>query len=62
MERILICYRCKTQLVTAKVDFSYLGKAFHADVQKCPVCGKVCIMPELAEGKIAEVESMLEEK
>ncbi len=58
----LTCNKCKVQLALAKTDFSYLGKAFHADVLRCPKCGKVCILPEIAEGKMAEVEQMLEEK
>ena len=28
----------------------------------CPVCGRVFISAELAEGRIAEVEQMLEDK
>lgn len=61
-EKNLICFKCNVTLVEAKVDFKYLEKAFHANVLKCPSCGKACIMPELAEGKMAETERLLEEK
>lgn len=58
----LSCGKCGRKLVLSKVDFSYIGKNFHADVYRCPSCGKVCILPELAEGKMAEVEHLLEDK
>ena len=60
--KILTCCRCSRQLVLAKADFTYMERTFHTDVYRCPVCGKVCILPGLAEGKMAEVELMLEDK
>lgn len=58
----IICYGCEAELVQGKADLTYLGKTFHADVLRCPICKKVYILPELAEGRIAEVEQLLEEK
>ena len=58
----LMCNNCNKPLVMAKADFSYMGKTFHTDVLRCPSCKKVCILPSLAEGKMAEVEILLEDK
>lgn len=58
----LICSKCDQQLIMATVDFIYLEKTFHTDAYRCPSCGKVCILPELAEGKMSEVEHLLEDK
>jgi rubredoxin len=57
-----ICRKCGVPLVTQKVVFEYLGHSFSHDVPKCPQCGKVMISGELAEGKVVEVETMLEDK
>ncbi|EQB22236.1 hypothetical protein UNSWDHB_452 [Dehalobacter sp. UNSWDHB] len=61
-EMELICFKCKKPLQMRRVDFSYLGHNFHSDCLKCPECGLVYISEELAEGRIAEVEVMLEDK
>jgi len=58
----MICHHCQLEMKPAKVDFSYLGHSFYADVPKCPGCGQVYISEELAEGRIAEVEMQLEDK
>lgn len=58
----LSCSRCSRKLVLSKVEFTYIGKTFSTEVYRCPSCGKVCILPELAEGKMAEVEHLLEDK
>lgn len=58
----LSCCRCGRKLVLSKTEFVYIGKTFSTEVYRCPSCGKVCILPELAEGKMAEVEHLLEEK
>jgi len=58
----IICSGCKTKMVLARADFTYLGHNFHTDVMRCPVCGAVYIPKELAEGKIADAETALEDK
>ena len=59
---VLMCRKCQKQLVLARVDFSYLDRTFHTDVYRCPSCGRVFVSPELAEGKMVEVETLLEDK
>jgi hypothetical protein len=39
-----------------------MGNRITADLPKCPVCGFVMISEELALGKMAEVEQILEDK
>ena len=46
----------------AKVPISYLGNEFPVDLLRCPGCGLVFIPEDLALGKIAEVEKLLEDK
>ena len=61
-EKTYTCSRCQAQLRDQRVDFTYLGHIFHADLPCCPKCGMVFIPQDVAEGKMAEVEAMLEEK
>ena len=56
------CARCGETLRPKKTVFSYMGRTFTHDVSCCPKCGRVLIPPELAEGKMAEVETQLEDK
>ncbi len=42
--------------------FEYLGRSFRHEVFGCPDCGKVYIPQALAEGRMAEVETALEDK
>jgi len=60
--RDLICSKCGVPLEPAETKFSYLGHDFTHAVPKCPVCGQVCLPEELVTGKMAEVETMLEDK
>lgn len=39
-----------------------MGRDFTHEVPACPSCGRVLILPELAEGRMAEVEQQLEDK
>lgn len=61
-KKILICYKCKIELVLKKSNFSYLGHTFHTELPRCPQCGLVFIPEELAKGRIADVEMQLEDK
>jgi len=56
------CARCDVNLVSKKTVFDYMGRSFTHEVPCCPKCGKVFIPPELAEGRMAEVEEQLEDK
>jgi predicted RNA-binding Zn-ribbon protein involved in translation (DUF1610 family) len=56
------CRTCGIPLKKQKVVLTYLGHSFSHELPQCPQCGKVMITGELAEGKITEVETMLEDK
>lgn len=58
----LICAKCNEKLQSKSVMFSYMKRTFSHEVPVCPKCGKVYISKELAEGKMAEVEILLEDK
>lgn len=61
-DRVLMCRRCRKALVPRKVNFSYLGHEFYADLPACPECGQVFIAEEMAKGRMSEVEMQLEDK
>jgi len=56
------CARCGIALELKKTVFNYVGRSFTHDVPCCPKCGLVFIPPELAEGRMAQVEEQLEDK
>jgi len=58
----LICSRCKVKMKPVEVTFKYLKRSFRHEVLRCPECGQVYIPEELAKGRMAEVEAVLEEK
>ena len=58
----LTCNLCGLALENANANFTYLGHAFRADVPRCPGCGQIFISEALAKGRIAQVESELEDK
>ena len=60
--RVLKCARCGVELVPQQITFSYMGRTFGHEVPACPKCGKPYISRDLAEGKMAEVEILLEDK
>jgi tRNA(Ile2) C34 agmatinyltransferase TiaS len=57
-----MCEKCAQRLVVGKVTVEYLGNQFVTDLPKCPECGRVYISEEVATGKMAEVEQLLEDK
>ncbi|MBQ6360786.1 MAG: hypothetical protein IJJ25_06565 [Lachnospiraceae bacterium] len=57
-----VCKKCGVPLMLKEIHFTYLEHPFHASLPACPVCGNVMIDEELAAGKIAEVEELLEDK
>ena len=56
------CSKCAEFLVVGTVAVEYLGNRFSVDLPRCPKCGMVLISEELALGKMAEVEQILEDK
>jgi NAD-dependent SIR2 family protein deacetylase len=62
MDTLWTCRKCGCGLKTQKVVFDYLGHSFSHELPRCPQCGKALITGELAEGKITEVETTLEDK
>ncbi len=56
------CAQCGEAMAPAKVTLEYLGNQFTAELPRCPTCGLVYISEELALGKMAEVEQLLEDK
>lgn len=56
------CAKCGRELKITKTVSSYLGHTFSHEVPVCPGCGKIFISQELAEGRMAEVEALLEDK
>lgn len=56
------CSKCDQPLQPAPVALEYLDSRFNVELPTCPECGFVLIPEELALGKMAEVERMLEDK
>jgi len=56
------CAKCGVALAPKNNVFSYMGMTFSHEVLCCPKCGMVFITKELAEGKMAEVEQLMEDK
>lgn len=57
-----VCHECGQPLEKRKVGFSYMKGSFHAELPVCTSCKLVLITEELATGKMAEVERILEDK
>ncbi len=56
------CQQCKSELEILPVDIKYMGGAFQVELPRCRQCGFTFIPPELAMGKMKEVEGILEDK
>lgn len=57
-----ICARCQCPLEQSKVQACYLNSAFDVFLPRCPQCGLTLVPKSLAEGKMVEVEALLEDK
>lgn len=57
-----ICAQCGCPLEQTKLQASYLNSAFDVSLPRCPQCGLTLVPKTLAEGKMAEVEALLEDK
>ncbi len=56
------CASCGKPLEIVKVAFSYMKGNFEVPLPACTGCGLVMIPEELATGKMAEAERILEDK
>ncbi len=56
------CAKCDCPLIQQSVQAFYLGGAFAASLPACPQCSLTLVPKSLAEGKMLEVERMLEDK
>ena len=56
------CHRCDQNLVVGPVFVDYLGNNITTELPQCPTCHMVLVSEELAMGKVAEVEKILEDK
>lgn len=57
-----ICNRCRVPLEVQKVRLQYSRTIFALHLPACPQCGRILIDEELATGKMAEAEQVLEDK
>ena len=62
MEEKLICDKCNVEMQLIEVHFKYLNRSFRYKVPRCPQCGQVSLPEELVNGRMSEVEAMIEEK
>ncbi|AAS96035.1 DVU_1557 family redox protein [Nitratidesulfovibrio vulgaris] len=58
----LRCAPCGKSLQPCAVELEYMGSRFNVELPACPSCGAVFIPEELAMGKMAQVEHLLEDK
>lgn len=56
------CAKCDRPLELETIVVCYLLYDFPVNMLKCPTCGFVLVGEELALGKMAEVEQLLEDK
>ncbi len=57
-----LCGKCGLALELAAVKMAYLDENFVADLPACPSCQRVLVSEEVAVGKMALAERMLEDK
>jgi len=62
MTEKLRCMKCNKELVEKVIRFDYLGHLMDHAVPCCPECGQPYVSEALATGKMAEVETTLEDK
>ena len=56
------CAACGGELEIMKVGFTYMKGNFEVDLPACRNCGLVLVSEELATGKMADAERILEDK
>ena len=58
----LICDRCQVEMEELEAQFTYLKRTFRHKVDRCPKCGQVSLSEDLVDGRMSEVEALIEEK
>ena len=61
-DKHILCNKCGVELENKEIGFKYLGFEFSAEAACCPQCGQTYLSEEIATGKLAEIERMLEDK
>jgi len=61
-ETLWRCGRCGTALVMRSVTVKYLAASFPVELPSCPTCRMTLVSEELARGRMAEVERIMEDK
>lgn len=56
------CFQCDRPLEVGPVTAEYMGNHFTTELPRCPACGFVLVTEDVAMGKMAEVEQILEDK
>jgi ribosomal protein S27E len=56
------CRMCGEELKNTQAICEYMQRSFSEELLRCPKCGQVLITSSLADGKMHEVEEMLEDK
>jgi hypothetical protein len=56
------CKKCGVYLEMIEVSAVYLGYRFPVELPGCPSCGRIYVPEDLVRTRIAELETMLEEK
>ena len=57
-----VCAACGLPLEQRKLQARYLESAFDVSLPACPRCQMTLVPKSLAEGKMLEVEALLEDK
>lgn len=57
-----VCRQCGEALRQEKIQVFYLRSAFDVLLPRCPRCGLTLVPKSLAQGRMVEVEAMLEDK
>jgi len=56
------CAKCGEDLDMRTVEVAYMGSKYPVELPQCPRCGIVFIPEQLALGKMAQIEQLLEDK
>lgn len=56
------CAGCDRPLAPTLIKVRYLNSVFNVELMACPGCGFVYVPESLAQGKMLEVEQLLEDK
>ncbi|MDL2259821.1 DNA-binding protein [Deltaproteobacteria bacterium OttesenSCG-928-K17] len=57
-----LCQKCGKALEPMETEITYVSSSFKIELPGCRDCGFIFIPPELALGKMLEVEKLLEDK